>query len=385
MKPLAVLLFLFVSVCMRGQNTPSYEGFFKRESDGTYFFFEIRNDSLLPLRKVIFKGVEAGKVESGIFRGRGDSDPVSIFVSGIKSDEKVFYNQRPYNLITITGVKKTNGRQFWNFYTENKARIITPHIDGVFEGYYHDYGREYVFQEKKFNYGKIDENHSLVIFNDDKQRASVWHLAGQSNDKTYHTDALIKVAGTLFYGNITEYGYNVASGSLLKVDKIIAVDRKKTYDGFLTDNLIKGYVVRNDTIFPPNDFAIGKTYRYTGIAKDTLGSYNIDIQFTKKSAVQLKYTLKVTRNNKENFLKYGSFKLTVPIYLPGEAWFNNRFYDTHYMYIDRSANARIYIAFSPGIKSYLSDASPPPVILLDALFFDFTTSSWPDLELKLTK
>lgn len=361
-------LFLFVfGVMLHAQDTGTYEGFFKKDNNGTYFFYEMRNDSILPLRKVVFKGLDANLVKTSVVKNHGESETHSVVIRGIKDDQKVFYDLLPYTSITITEVKDLKGKNVWDFYIKNQNRIAVPYVTDTFEGYYHDYGREYVFNDKRYNYGKIIEQHSLVEFKDDNQRYTVSQFAQQNGKSAvcYHTDALIKVKGTLFYGNIFEYGYYTPSRFLLKVDRVLSIDRKKTFDDFLTQNLIKGYVCGNDTIYPPNDFAIGKTYTYTATAKDTLGVYNIKVAFTKKSTLTLAYKINVVRNGKEKYAASGNFTLTVPVYMPGNAWFNNRFRDTHYMYLDAESYARIYVPFSEGIKSHLTAAAPPPSVIAD--------------------
>lgn len=327
----------------------------------------------MPLRKAVFKGVETTQIKDAIVQTWGDSVTKSVFVAGAKNDEKVFYDLLPYTTITITDVKESKRQGFWDFYIKNKQRITVPYITDTFEGYYHNYGREHVFQDKRYNYGKIDERHSFVDFKNDNQRDSVLRLAKQNNmgAKCYHTDAFIKVKATLFYGNIFEYGYYTPSQFLLKVDHVLSVDRKKTYNDFLIQNLLKGYVCVNDTIYPPNDFAVSKMYRYIGTAKDTLGMYDVKVEFTKKSELVLEYKVSAVRNKKENFLVKGNLVLNVPVYMPGNAWFNNQFKDTHYMYFDPKSHARVYIAFSEGIKSHLTVAEPPPSVIADDFFARF--------------
>lgn len=381
-------LFLFVfGVMLHAQDTGTYEGFFKKDNNGTYFFYEMRNDSILPLRKVVFKGVDANLVKTSVVKNHGESETHSVVIMGIKDDEKVFYDLLPYTSITITEVKDLKGKNVWDFYIKNQNRIAVPCVTDTFEGYYHNYGREYVFQDKRYNYGKIEERHSLVVFKDDNQMDNVLRLAKQSNQgvKCYHTDAFIKVKATLFYGNIFEYGYYTPSQFLLKVDHVLSVDRKKTYNDFLIQNLIKGYVCGNDTIYPPNDFAIGKTYRYTATAKDTLGVYNIKVAFTKKSALTLAYKVNVVRNKKEKYAASGNFTLTVPVYLPGSALFNNRFRDTHYMYLDAVSHARIYVPFSEGIKSHLTAVAPPPNMIIEHFLDDFSFTGLGDVLLTWKK
>ncbi|MFP9114925.1 hypothetical protein ACLI1A_13395 [Flavobacterium sp. RHBU_3] len=384
MKHLFTLLFTCASVITWGQGVGTYEGFFKQEVDGAYFFFEVRNDSLLPSRKVIFKDVDKTKVDSIAYYQYVRSDVKKAVVTGVKINEKVSYIGLPYNQIIITGIKEVSAQEFLDFYHINKERIITPYIEDVFEGFYFNYYEGQSFLEKH-----IDDaggfGISWITFQDRKQRDSIIQLFTHKY-KYDKKDALIKVKGRLYYGGMYGYGHFGGCTSELKVEQVLAVDTETTYDSFLLPQLIKGYPIHGDTLFPPNDFVVNKTYRYTGTANDSLGHCTFEMLLTKKSVSDLRYTFKLLRGRKKIFEQRGTLVFSSSSYLKASQPKKNEdtqdYYQTDYTYHEVGTYTDTYRKEAFGLIIDLEAGSPPPVLRTDCKL-GFKNSGWEMLELKL--
>jgi len=262
----------FALTCFSGfcQKMDKYNGFLKNV-EGTYFFYEISGDTLLPSRIAVFTEDTVGLSEITTIKreGRFGDDPKHIILYAEKTDNRLNYHSNWFQVIKIRNVEPYTIFD----YTIDKSHQILDN-------------EEYVETEGYFT--RVFEGISYTAIENNTNTWSGWARFSEELDAVDSLHYIqhnwnargmyLKIQGIKKYGGKHGYGHFGTRDSEIYITKIIAADTTRTYKGFLRNKLVQnGFVIfGNDTVRPVTDLELGKEYRFN--AKDDVYSYKLRVK-----------------------------------------------------------------------------------------------------------
>jgi len=301
MKCLFFFLF-FSGFTVFGQVSKSFSGFI-RKKENAYFFYEVRHDSLLPPRYVVFTENDTiGLYETTTDRNQNGEREKYISAWGDKNDNtKINYNGFPYEKITIDGVGPYD---MGDFIHEHYNQVRHAERDTIMEGYY-----MHQFEGRLFwpiTNGRINQNTgwtNFEVINIDSINNAYY---GKLRRGVY-----MKLMGTVKYGH-DRYGHFGIAKFNFNVKQIIEIDTTKMlYVQLVNDLEIAPITHRADTIYAPKDFEFGRKYTYTGKSKKNTAKLVIE----KMAPGKLKYIVEYYKDKKLVKTRSGNLELAALTYM----------------------------------------------------------------------
>ena len=286
-----LLLFALMLTCFFSgfcQKIDKYNGFLKN-IDGTYFFYEITGDTLLPSRIAVFTEDTLGLGEITTIKriSRFGDDVKHITLWGYKIDSLIAHQGNEFNVIKIRNVEPY---LLFDFSFDKSHTVIDNEEYIETEGYF-----TRVFEG--ISYTAIENNTKIwtgsATFSKELENVdSLTYILHRWNSRGMY----LKVQGVKKYGSHHGYGHFGGFDSKITITKIIAADTTRTYKGFLRDKLLtEGYVVYGkDTVRPVADLEPGKEYRFS--AKDDAYIYKLRVK--KVNPADIEYTLEYYKRKK---------------------------------------------------------------------------------------
>ena len=299
--------YLFLLICFTcfasfGQQFNWHDGFM-RKKENAYFFYEVRHDSLLAPRYVVFTDNDTtGLYDTTTYKEDHTAGEKQVVAWGNKSDTtRISYNSFNYQKITIEGVRPYTMQ---NFQTSHYSRVSHVEQDTTLEGYYMNRFETLLFWP--ITDGKVSLDRGWTRF----ENIDIDYLDSTLSGKLRH-GVYMKLKGRVRYGH-DRYGHMGMSKFDFKVAQILKVDTTNLLNAHLARDLEAAPIVyRGDTTYAPKDFEYKRVYNYTGMLK----KYTVKLVIEKTAPGQLRYHVDYYKNKKLIKKRSGILLLNTWLYM----------------------------------------------------------------------